>query len=545
MFNSHPNSHPAFSPHSNFNKGYYLLVLLAGAATVFAFSPFTLFPLAWITPAVLFFALSRATTRKQHFYLGWLYGIGLYGAGASWFFHSMYYFAHSPLIMAVAGATFFVVIVALFSTGLFALLASAFRNTPLITRLLLFYPASWVFFEWFRGWFLTGFPWLYLGHSQIDTVFAGYAPITGVLGVSWTSALIAGAIVSFILGNSITRTVHVGQSGNIRSHHAEVEEQFGTKNRIFSALLIVLLAVSAYSLQGINWTQTSGKPITASVLQGNIYQDDKFKPEQLEPTLKLYTDMTHNNKESDLIVWPETALPTNFRFHMDDLIFPLQELAKKQQLTIMLGGFYENEKGGYENSILSITASNREVYSKQHLVPFGEYIPLLNYLRWLDEWIQLPYDNVASGKDKDTLLVSGKNESENYLAQMTVCYEDVFGEEIIESLPEAKLLINVTNDGWFTGSLEPYQHMQIARMRSIETGRYMIRSTNTGPSGIIDEKGKLVATAPIYSTAAISHKVQLFSGATPYVRWGNWLVVSLVSVILLFGFYLGRKRPAY
>ena len=543
MFNSQSSS----SAHSIFHKGYYLLVLLAGAATVFTFSPFTLFPLAWITPAVLFFALTRAQTRKQHFYLGWLYGIGLFGAGASWFFHSMYYFAHSPLFMAVAGAAIFVIIVSLFSTGLFGLLAASFRHTPLITRLLLFYPASWVFFEWFRGWFLTGFPWLYLGQSQIDTVFSGYAPIMGVLGVSWSSALIAGAIVSFILGNSITRTAHVEQSGNIRSHQAEVEERFGTKNRVFSALLIVLLTVSAYSLQGINWTEASGEPITASILQGNIYQDDKFKPEQLEPTLTLYWDMIHENKESDLIVLPETALPTNFRFHMDDFIFPLQELAKKQQLTIMLGGFYENEKGGVENSVLSITANNREIYSKQHLVPFGEYIPLLNYLRWLDEWIQLPYDNVASGIDKDTLLVSGKlisdnKESEGFLAQITVCYEDAFGEEMIKSLPEAKLLINITNDGWFTGSLEPYQHMQIARMRSIETGRYMIRSTNTGPSGIIDEKGKIIATAPIYTTAVITHKVQLFTGTTPYVRWGNGLVVSLLCVILLFGFYMARKR---
>lgn len=531
-----------FNSHLSFNKGYYLLVLLAGAATVFAFSPFTLFPLAWATPAILFFALTRAQTRKQYFFLGWLYGIGLFGAGASWFFHSMYYFAHSPLFMAVMGAALFVIIVALFSTGLFGLLVYSFRNTPLITRLLLFYPASWVFFEWFRGWFLTGFPWLYLGHSQIDTVFSGYAPITGVLGLSWSSALIAGAIVSFIIGNSITRTVDVAQSSNVRSHHAEVEENFGTKNRFFSALLIVLLAVSAYSLQGINWTQLSGQPIKTSILQGNIYQDDKFKPEQLEPTLTLYRDMIHENKESDLIVLPETALPTNFRFHMDDFIFPLQEFAKKQQLTIMLGGFYENEKGGVENSVLSITASNREIYSKQHLVPFGEYIPLLNYLRWLDEWIQLPYDNVAPGADKDTLLVSGKKGSEDFLAQMTVCYEDAFGEEMIKSLPEAKVLINITNDGWFTGSLEPYQHMQIARMRSIETGRYMIRSTNTGPSGIIDEKGKLIATAPIYTTAVITHKVQLFTGTTPYVRWGNGLIVSLLSLIILFGFYLARKR---
>lgn len=534
---------PVLNTRANFSNWFYLLVLIAGGATVFAFAPFDFYPMVWITPAILFYLLSRAYTRKQHFYLGWLYGIGLFGAGASWPFNSMYYFAHSPLLMAIGGAILFVVIIALLFTSLFGLLSYSFRNTPLLTRLLLFYPASWVFIEWFRGWFLTGFPWLYLGHSQIDTVFAGYAPIMGVLGVSWSSALIAGAVVSFILGNSVHRRVKV-DSAHMGVGHAQVEEQFGDSSRTFAALLIVFLTVSSYSLSSINWTSPSGDPVIATVLQGNIPQESKFKPEQLAPTLKLYTEMTRQSKESDLIIWPETALPGIFSQHMDNLILPLQEFARQNASTIMIGGFYENEQKGIENSVLSLTAEGRELYSKQHLVPLGEYIPFLKYLRWLDEWIQLPFDNVARGADKDMLQVSGADGVGNYLAQMTVCYEDAFGEEIIESLPEAHMLINVTNDGWFTGSLEPYQHMQIARMRSIETGRYMLRSTNTGPSGIINEKGKLLATAPIYTTRVITHKVIPFSGATPYVRWGNWLIVSVLSVILLFGFFLARRYRA-
>lgn len=540
-FSSSTSLNKLHDSHASFNKWFYLLVLFAGASTVFAFSPFNFYPLAWVSPAVLFYLLTQARTRKQHFYIGWLYGIGVFGAGASWPFYSMYYYAYSPLLMAVGGAVLFFVIIALLSTALFGLLTYYYRDTPLLTRVLLFYPASWVLIEWFRGWFLTGFPWLYLGHSQIDTVFSGFAPIAGVLGVSWSSVLIAGAMVSFIIGNSAHRTIRT-EHGNIRGHQAVVEERFGSSSRIFSALLIVLLAVSSYSLSNIRWTEPHGEPILASVLQGNILQEEKFKPEQLKPTLKLYTEMTYQSKNSDLIIWPETALPALFVHHMDSLILPLQDFAKKNKSTVMIGGFYENEARGVENSVLSLTADNREVYSKQHLVPFGEYIPFLKYLRWLDEWIQLPFDNVAKGADKDTLLITGKNGVGSYQAQMTVCYEDAFGEEIIESMPLADLLINVTNDGWFTGSLEPYQHMQIARMRSLETGRYMVRSTNTGPSGIIDEKGKLVATAPIYTTKVITHQVQPFTGSTPYARWGNWLIVSLLGVILLFGLILARKK---
>ena len=519
------------------NKWYYFFVLVAGALNVLAFAPFKVYPVAWFAPIVLFYALTKATTRKQHFYLGWLYATGLFGVGASWPFYSIYFYAHAPLAVAIAGVALFTIGVALLTGGLFGWIVSYYRNTPLLARLLLFYPSAWVLIEWYRSWFLTGFPWLYLGNTQIDTVLAYFAPITGVLGVSLSSILISGALLSFFLGNSVKRTVNV-QSHEINTqlvaHKVLTEEKFATSARILSAFIIVFLTLLGFMLGNINWTQKSGKPITVSVLQSNISQDEKLDPANLKSMINTYRQMTRKSRESDLIVWPETALFDFFSNHMDSDINPLQKSLKNTNRTIMLGGFYVNNEGGVENSVLAISHDNREIYSKRHLVPFGEYIPFVKILSSLGEWI--PKSTLVSGINDGMLNVAGQK------AQMSICYEDAFGEEIIKSLPEATMLVNITHDGWFTGSFEPAQHMQIARMRTLETGRYMVRATTTGPAGIINEKGEVIATAPVYTKQIITHKVQRFTGSTSYVRWGNWLIVGLVSGILIMGLFWKRRR---
>ncbi|PID33917.1 MAG: apolipoprotein N-acyltransferase [Thiotrichales bacterium] len=515
----------------------YLLVLFAGAMLVFAFSPFNIYPIAWFSPVVLFYVLSRAETKKQYFMLSWVYGIGMFGAGASWPFYSLYFFAHAPLLVALLAVAAFVLVVSLFSLGSFGLLASLFRFKPLFLKLLIFYPVSWVLAEWFRSWFLTGFPWLFLGNSQIDTFFAAFAPIAGVFAVSLSSVIMGGALLSFFLGNSVQKRVfvEVDSANQFISDNVLVEERFGSSIRILSALIIVLLVSSAFALQNVHWTEKVDQPLTVSVLQSNISQSEKLNPDNLLPSIDLYRSMTLQSLSSDLIVWPETGLFDSFNQHMDSLIYPLQQSIAKTDKTILIGGFYVNENQGVENSVLAISANNREIYSKRHLVPFGEYTPLLEYLRWLDQWIQLPYSNIIPGKNNGTLNIG------NQIAQMTICYEDAFGAEVIQSLPLASMLINVTHDGWFTGSIEPQQHMQIARMRALETGRYMVRATTTGPSGIINEKGELIATAPLNTKKIITGDVQPFSGVTPYVRWGDWLLIGMLSIILLVGISWKRK----
>jgi apolipoprotein N-acyltransferase len=520
------------------NKLLYFLVLFSGALSVFAFAPFKLYFLAWVTPIGLFYALTKAQSKKQHILLGWFFAMGLFGAGASWPFYSIYYFAHAPLAVALGIAALFSIGVAFLTGGLFGWIVSFYKDTPLLSRLLLFYPAAWVLVEWYRSWFLTGFPWLYLGNTQIDSILSAVAPITGVLGVSLVCLVIAGAILSFLLGNSVHRTVTVNSNevnNYLVNHQAVTEEKYGSSARIIAALILVLITLASFSLTRVDWTQTTGKPLTVSVLQSNISQHEKLDPANLNKMINIYQDMTHKSRKSDLIVWPETGLFDFFNNHMSSLITPLQKTLKNTDRTIMLGGFYVNEHGGVENSVLALSGDNREIYSKRHLVPFGEAIPFIKYLKFLGDWI--PKSNLVAGDNEGTLIVAGQK------VQMSICYEDAFGAETIESLPEATLLVNVTHDGWFTGSLEPAQHMQIARMRSLETGRFMVRATTTGPAGIINEKGKLIATAAPYTKAIITNKVQRFTGATPYVRWGNWLIVGLLLSILIVGFFWIKRTP--
>ena len=492
-------------------RWYYLLVLVVGASLTLAFAPFEWRIVSILAPAVLFYVLSRASTTLQHLKLSYIFALGMFGTGVSWIFYSMYFFSHAHFLFA---GTLTALFVALMSITFFVLAfqTSRFNHAHLTLKLLVLYPAAWVITEWFRGWFLTGFPWLYLGHSHIDTLLIHIAPVAGSFGVSFLSALLSGALVLVITGH--------------------------LKQRMIAVATAIIVIFGSFLLGNIAWVTAVGEPVKVSLLQGNVPQEKKWLPESLQPTLALFMSMTEKNWDADLIIWPETALPDNFGNHLDDLIYPLQAKSKEHQTDILMGGLFYNEQGkpnpGTENSILAITPELRSIYSKRHLVPFSEYMPFLKYLHWLNDWIQLPYDSFRKGTGPTTLEVAG------ITAQMSVCYEDAYGNETIRGLPEANMLINISNDGWFTGSIEPEQHMEIARMRSVETGRYMLRGTNIGVSGIINEKGEIIATAPLYTTTTIKGEAQPFSGSTPYVKMGNWLIIGLLSAIIIFAswFYL-------
>ena len=520
---------------NNNNKlpsGLYLLSFLAGASLVLAFAPIGLYPIAWISLALLFYILLQASSKKHHFYLAWCYGIGMFGTGTSWVFYSMHFYGHASVPVAATSTAIFVVIIAL-AIGLFGVFTYYFRHHHKVTRLLFFYPLLWVLVEWFRDWFLTGFPWLYLGNSQIETVLVHIAPITGVLGVSLLTALIAGALASIFILKTANKLLWVDIPN---SNHIKVQSKNRFRHQFISLFILVSIFSTTWAVGLISWTQPKGDPITVSLIQGNILQEEKWLPENKRPTLELYKNLTENNWESDLIIWPETAIPDLFSRNMDDFILPLQQEAKATNTDLLLGAFYQNEQGGIENSILAITKNGRDIYSKQHLVPLSEYTPLLGYLHWLNNWINIPPDNLTAGTGSTTLSLS------DHIAQVSICYEDAFANETLKGLPQANMLINISNDGWFTDSIEPYQHMEIARMRAIETGRYLLRATNIGISGIVNTKGKLIATTAPYTTSVITHKVQPFMGRTPFMIWGHWGIIIVISLLLLIGSFIAVTR---
>ncbi len=487
----------------------YLLALLAGLASVFAFAPFAWWPIAFLTPAVFFWLNLKPMLRGQRLRLAWVFGMGLFAGGTHWIYYSIHYFGGANVFLAGAMVAAFVLFIAL-TLMLFGFITSFFPYQTAWTKLLIVFPAAWGLTEWFRGWFLTGFPWLQLGHSQTDTLLASYAPIFGSLGISWLVALGAGALVLVMIGSRLQKS--------------------------YAVLVIAGLFAVGYGLGLIHWTKPTGEKLFVSLIQANIAQEDKWLSEFRNEHIQKHIDLMEPRiNTSHVIIWPETAIFDTFQQSMDDVVKPLQEVFKTAETDLLMGGFhYEQSTDNMYNAIMSVR--DLDVYGKRHLVPFSEYTPFLEYLRWMGSFIMLPYDNVAPWKGKVNLQVAGQP------MRMSVCYEDAYGEEMIDGLPEATMLVNVSNDGWFTGSIEPAQHAQLARFRAIETGRYLLRATNNGVSAIINEKGKVVTTGPQYEAVVVEEFAQPMQGSTPYIRWGNWFLMPLLAIALFVVGWLGRGK---
>ncbi|MGB1009041.1 MAG: apolipoprotein N-acyltransferase [Thiolinea sp.] len=495
---------------ANISRWDYFYAFLAGLILVFAFAPFAWRPLAWISPAIFFWLNLKPMLRGQRMRLSWVYGIGAFAGGVHWIYVSIHFFGGANSMIAGTMVALFVLGVAL-TLMLFGWLIHFFPYQDRWVKLLIVFPAAWSLTEWFRGWFLTGFPWLQLGHTQADTWLAGYAPLIGSLGISWIVALGAGALVMVAIGE--------------------------WREKLAAILVAGMTTGIAYGLGMIHWTQPVESAIKVSMVQGNIAQQEKWLPPLRSQHVQKHIDLMEPYlQDADLIIWPETAIPDTFSQSMDDVILPLQKLFKQLGSDLLVGGFhYEAETGKTYNAVLAL-GEDRDVYGKRHLVPFSEYTPLLEYLRWLDRFIMLPYDNVAKWEGKTNLTLAGQP------MRISICYEDAYGEEIIAGLPEATMLVNVSNDGWFTGSIEPQQHAEIARMRALETGRYLLRATNNGVSAIINEKGKVLATAEQYTEAVISGTAQPMQGMTPYMRWSNWLLIPVLAFMLALTGWLGRGK---
>jgi apolipoprotein N-acyltransferase len=353
-----------------------------------------------------------------------------------------------------------------------------------------------------RGWLFTGFPWLVAGYSQVPaSPLAGYAPLLGVYGVSFLLALIAA-----LLAWSVTT----------RGRHAP---------RAWAAVAIVALGVGGQALRGVAWTTPDGAPTTVALLQGNIPQDLKWQPEKAQATLESYARMA-TASPAQLIVLPETALPLFESDLPDSYRAGLASLGRKNGGDVLTGVPTGSLAGAYYNSVISLGAAPSQRYHKVHLVPFGEYIPLKAVWGWVIEVLHIPLSDFARGAvDQRPLAIGGQRVAAN------VCYEDAFGEEIIRQLPEASVLVNVSNLAWFGDSFAPWQHAQMSQMRALETGRMMLRATNTGVTAIIDARGHVLASLPPFTAGSLSGEIQGYAGSTPYVRWGNAPVLALWGVL--------------
>ncbi|MDP1927232.1 MAG: apolipoprotein N-acyltransferase [Thiobacillus sp.] len=490
-----------------------LASLLAGALAVGGFAPLNLWPLPLLSLAALFGLLLRVSTRRAGFMIGFAWGLGFFLTGVSWIYISLSVYGGMSMWLAGLATLLFCSVLALYP-ALVGALQARWTLTPSL-KLLLGLPLMWGLSEWVRGWLFTGFPWLTLGYSQVPaSPLAGYAPVLGVYGVSFVLALIAA-----LLAWSLTPRQRPALRG-------------------WAITAALALGVGGQALHGGVWTTPIGAPTSVALLQGNVPQDMKWQADKTRATLDSYARMAAA-APAQLIVLPETALPLFESALPDADRARLAAIGKENGGDVLAGLPTGSLDGAYYNSVISLGSAASQRYHKTHLVPFGEYIPLKSVWGWVITVLHIPLSDFARGMpDQRPLAVGGQQVAVN------ICYEDVFGEEIIRQLPAATVLVNVSNLAWFGDSLAPWQHAQMSQMRALETGRMMLRATNTGLTAIIDTQGQLLASLPPFTSGSLSGSIQGYAGSTPYIRWGNTLVLALWG-LLGMGLLLAcvKRRP--
>ncbi|MGI9260645.1 MAG: apolipoprotein N-acyltransferase [Woeseiaceae bacterium] len=480
-----------------------------GALTMLSFAPFGLFPLALVLVIPLLYAFRHCEPAVAA-RLGFSWGAGLFLAGTYWLYVSIHVFGEAPLILAILLMIALVIIMGLYYAAAGWVIAKLRGTNP--WQFVAVAPATWVFLEWLRGWFLSGFPWMTLGYSQIDSSLAGFAPGIGIFGVSLMLMLSATAVLA-------------------------AAETSG-RARIAMASMAIIPWVAGAVLKPIEWTSVSGPPVRTTIVQGGVSQDMKWLPEQFTKTLDLYRSSLLEHGDSDLVLWPEVAIPSVLD-RVENFVDVLQADVAASNSTLLFG-ILERDATQEQvfNSVVAIdgVSRDRQVYRKRHLVPFGEYFPVPDFVRSWMRMMNLPYSDISSGDARQELITMPDG---NRLS-VAICYEDAYAAEQLHALADTTILINVSNDAWFGDSIAPHQHLEIARMRALEAGRYVVRATNNGISAFIGPDGAILESGPQFEYLTMTRDVIPHTGTTPYARLGNWPVIILVALIA--GWFAWRRR---
>jgi apolipoprotein N-acyltransferase len=510
---------PAAAPHvlarptSALVRG--LLALLSGAALAAAFAPLNLWPLAVLSPAVLMWLWQGATPREAA-RLGFWFSFATFAAGTYWLYISIHGFGAAPIWLAGILMLGLVSIMGLYHAGL-GYLAARWLPADGAVRWLIALPAAWLLMEWWRGWFLSGFSWLSLGYSQTDTWLAGFAPLIGVYGISGLLLVCAGAMTMLVC-----------------------RAPRGDREGLAALLTLVLPWVAGAALYHRTWTHPSGPPVSVAVVQGAIPQDEKWLESNRATTLQLYRTLTERVLGSALIVWPESA-PADVANDIVPYINSLYRDARARGSAVIMGVLRADmgPQGGtrYFNSVLALDAQQFSWYDKHHLVPFAEFFPVPHFVRNWMRLMSLPYSDFTRGAPDQPPLLAAR-----LRLGTTVCYEDAYGSSMLEVLPRADALVNVTNDAWFGHSSARHQHLQIARMRALEEGRYLVRAANDGISAIIGPHGEVLARAPEFRPDTLVSHIVPYAGLPPYAHVGNWLAISLAALALAYGLWVRNDR---
>ena len=495
-----------------------LLSLALGATVTLGFAPFDLWPVPMVAIAAVFL-LTRTLDIKQSALTGFMFGAGMFGAGTSWIYVSIHEFgAASPALAGFLTLLFVMAVAAVMIMPLF--MAYSWLNQrrdkrPAWQQALMF-TGLWVIFEWIRSWLFTGFPWLLTGYTLLDTPFSGLAPVTGVYGLSLLLVMTGCLLASLLIPN----------------------KKRIPKNRLVGSVLSGLalcLWVGAFLLNNQQWTEKTGQ-LEFSAIQGNIPQALKWDPDFIQNTVNRFTSLSAEHWHQDLIIWPENAVPV-FYNRAKGFMQQLDNMGKKEAATLITGVPFDDNSGDrtrYYNSVVAVGQGEGR-YDKQKLVPFGEYIPL-DMLRGVIDFFNLPMSDFSRGNPDQTLLKAADVTIAPY-----ICYEVVYPDFAAKLAIGSGLLITISNDTWFGDSIGPIQHFQMARMRALETGRYLIRATNDGITALIDDRGQIIKTIPRFKQGVLTGTAQVMKGNTPFMTFGSWPVLLLSLLMMIIGLIIPRR----
>jgi apolipoprotein N-acyltransferase len=480
-----------------------------GAALNLAFAPFGFWALGVLAPAALF-ALIRGLPPRRAGAAGAAFGAGLFSCGTYWLYTCIHRFGLAPVWLTLTLQAALVAIMASYSWAL-CFLANRFWLKAGATRDWLVLPALWVLLAWLRGWLFSGFPWLTIGYAFIDAPLAGWAPLLGIYGVTWAAAFAASAV------------------------HVALAPRGSAVRRLTAAAALAALFGVPVLLGRHDWTEPAGAPFPVAAVQGAVSQDQKWQADNRVATMERYTDLTQQAWGARLIVWPEAALPV-LANEIPGYLSALGAAGRSHDADFVIGLVdYQPETDQYRNGILVLAAADGGWYYKRHLVPFGEYFPVPPVVRKWMRLMSLPYSDLTPGaEDQPVLHAAGQ------ALGLTICYEDAYGSAQLAVLRQATLLVNVTNNAWYGDSSAPHQHLQIARFRALEAGRYLVRAANDGITAVIGPHGELVATVPQFQEEVLHAVVQPMRGLTPYARVGNAPVV--IGACGLLALALRRRR---
>lgn len=492
-------------------KGRYEIASsLAGICLTLSFAPFDHTYLALISLGFIFLFWLKCSPARAAL-RGFAYGLGLFASGIYWVYISVHDYGGATVLSATVLTILVVCFWSLFP-ALTAYIACKLATKKHKNNRIWLFPFIWIFIEYVRGtWLFNGFPWLQIAYTQLQAPLKGYVPVVGAYGMGFLLALTASVLVA--------------------GHQKQIHYKY-----VF--LPIIVVWGGGFFLQSLEWTTSIGNAISVALIQGNIPQDQKWLPQNKINTLLNYQQLTEQHWDKDIIIWPESAIPAYLSQVKDNYLTPLSIKATEHNTDLIVGLPVLNKHNQYFNAVVTLGKQQGHYY-KNHLLPFGEYLPLQPVSTYILKRLNLQLGNFTAGGNKQDLLKAG-----GYPFATSICYEDAFASEALNALPEAAFLVNVTNDAWFGDSIEPHQHMQLAQMRALETGRYMLRTTNTGITAIVAPDGLIINKAPSFKQSVLTGHFFPMGGMTVYARLGDEFIILVLAIIFVGVRKIGGVKSA-